>query len=126
MNIVILNSSDDPIYEQIKNQIKNAIINGNLNENELLPSIRQLAKMLKTSVITTTKAYSELEKEGFITSVPGKGFYVLKKNNKLIREQILREIEEKYLEILHLAKVLSIDKKELEEVLHNIGGENYE
>ncbi len=92
MKIVILNTAKIPIYEQIKEQIKAAIYSGELVEGEVLPSIRQLARDLKISVITTTRAYNDLEQEGFIVSVPGKGCFVMPKNSELIREQSLREM----------------------------------
>ncbi len=126
MNIVILNSSNDPIYIQIKNQIKNQIINNSLKAGEYLPSIRQLAAELKISVITTTKAYGELEKEGFIVSVVGKGFYVNAIDSGLIKEQIIRSIEERFMEVIDLAETTALNKNELLEIFDNIYGEKYE
>jgi GntR family transcriptional regulator len=93
MNIVISNSSILPIYEQIKKQVKDQILLGELTENEMLPSLRQLAKDLKISVLTTTRAYNELEHEGFITSRQGKGFFVMSSSSNLIREQLIKEVE---------------------------------
>lgn len=93
MHIVISNSSDLPIYAQIKEQIKEQILTGELAENETLPSLRQLAKDLKISVLTTTRAYNELEQEGFITSRQGKGFFVMSSGSNLIREQLIKEVE---------------------------------
>jgi len=93
MNIVISNSSILPIYEQIKKQVKDQILLGELTENEMLPSLRQLAKDLKISVPTTTRAYNELEHEGFITSRQGKGFFVMSSSSNLIREQLIKEVE---------------------------------
>jgi GntR family transcriptional regulator len=93
MNIIISNSSGQPIYEQIITQIKNLIISGELQEGDALPSMRLLAKELRISVITTKRAYEELEREGFIVSIPGKGSFVASQNVNLIREQHLREIE---------------------------------
>lgn len=93
MNIVISNSSDLPIYAQIKEQVKAQILSGELIEDEMLPSLRQLARDLKISVLTTTRAYNELEQEGFITSRQGKGFYVMSSSSDLIREQLIREVE---------------------------------
>ncbi|MEM5770256.1 MAG: GntR family transcriptional regulator, partial [Bacillota bacterium] len=90
MKIVVSNRSGVPIYEQIKSQIKEAIFSGELREDDLLPSIRQLAKDLKISVITTARAYSDLEQEGFIVTVQGKGCYVLPRNKELARENALR------------------------------------
>lgn len=93
MNIVISNSSSLPIYEQIKEQVKAQILSGELVENEMLPSLRQLARDLKISVLTTTRAYNELEQEGFITSRQGKGFFVMSSGSNLIREQLIKEVE---------------------------------
>lgn len=95
MHIVISNSSDLPIYAQIKEQVKEQILTGELAENETLPSLRQLAKDLKISVLTTTRAYNELEQEGFITSRQGKGFFVMSSGSNLIREQLIKEVEKK-------------------------------
>ncbi|WP_347280353.1 GntR family transcriptional regulator [uncultured Phocaeicola sp.] len=93
LHIVISNSSDLPIYAQIKEQVKEQILTGELAENETLPSLRQLAKDLKISVLTTTRAYNELEQEGFITSRQGKGFFVMSSGSNLIREQLIKEVE---------------------------------
>lgn len=93
MDIIISNSSGQPIYEQIMTQIKNLIISGELQEGYALPSMRLLAKELRISVITTKRAYDELEREGFIVSITGKGSFVAAKNVNLIREQQLAEIE---------------------------------
>ncbi|MBQ3378369.1 MAG: GntR family transcriptional regulator [Clostridia bacterium] len=93
MNIFIDNKSALPIYDQIYSQIKAAIINGSLKEDEALPSIRNLAKDLRISVITTKRAYDELEKEGFIYAVAAKGFFVAPKNVELLREENLKTIE---------------------------------
>ena len=94
MVIVIKNKSELPIYEQIKQQMKAQILDGTLAENELLPSIRQLARDLKISVITTTRVYNDLLDEGFITSITGKGYYVAPRNNELLRERMLFEMED--------------------------------
>ena len=93
MYIVLSNSSDLPIYEQIKEQVKTQILSGELSENEMLPSLRQLAKDLKISVLTTTRAYHELEEEGFITSRQGKGFFVMPRGSDLLREQLIKDVE---------------------------------
>ena len=93
MHIVISNSSDLPIYAQIKDQVKEQILSVELIEDEMLPSLRQLAKDLKISVLTTTRAYNELEQEGFITSRQGKGFFVMSSGSDLIREQLIRDVE---------------------------------
>lgn len=94
MKLLIRNTAGIPIYEQIKEQVKAAIYAGELCEGEALPSIRQLARDLKISVITTSRAYADLEQEGFLASVAGKGFFVLPQNSQLVREQALREMEE--------------------------------
>lgn len=94
MKIVIKNKSDLPIYEQIEEQIKAQILEGKAAENEQLPSIRQLARDLKISVITTTRVYNDLAEEGFIVSVAGKGYFVASRENDLLRERMLCEMEE--------------------------------
>ena len=104
MRIIISNSSPLPIYEQIKEQIKAQILTGVLAEDALLPSLRQLARDLKISVLTTTRAYNELEQEGFITSRQGKGFYVMPSGSALIREQLLREVELDLNNAIHAAQ----------------------
>lgn len=117
MNINISNSSGQPIYEQIVQQIKSLIILGKLNEGDPLPSMRLLAKELRISVITTKRAYEELEREGFIVSLTGKGSFVAEKNQEFIREAHLKKIEEKLEEILDDAKLCGIDLTELIEIL---------
>ena len=94
MKIIIKNRSEQPIYEQIEEQIKAQILDGSLGEEEQLPSIRQLAKDLKISVITTTRVYNDLAEEGFIVSVAGKGYFVAPRNNELLKERMLYEMEE--------------------------------
>ena len=93
MRLVISNGSGMPIYEQIKAQIKEAILSGELEEEEALPSLRTLARELKISVLTTTRAYTELEQEGFVKNVQGKGCYVMARGSALVREQLVREVE---------------------------------
>lgn len=107
MHIVISNTSDLPIYVQIKEQVKEQILSGELEEDEMLPSLRQLAKDLKISVLTTTRAYNELEEEGFITSRQGKGFFVMSSGSNLIREQLIQEVE----------KILTVQYWRLNELL---------
>lgn len=94
MKIIIKNKSDVPIYEQIEEQIRTQILEGKVTEDEQLPSIRQLARDLKISVITTTRVYNDLADEGFIISVAGKGYYVAPRHNELLRERMLCEMEE--------------------------------
>ncbi|NMB96024.1 MAG: GntR family transcriptional regulator [Clostridiaceae bacterium] len=117
MNIIISNSSDKPIYEQIAEQIKNLIINGELTEGELMPSIRSLAKELQISVITTKRAYEELERDGYIVSVQGKGSYVSAQNKELLKEARLRIIEEKLSEAVSAAQTINMSLAELVEIL---------
>lgn len=120
MNIHIKNSSDDPIYLQIKNQIKFAILNGELGADEPLPSIRVLAKELRVSVITTKRAYDELEKDGFIHSVQGKGSFVAPQNQELVRESLLRKIEDNLTAVLDYAKILGLSREDLISMLDNL------
>ena len=94
MKIIIKNKSELPIYEQIKQQMKAQILSGAVREDEQLPSIRQLARDLKISVITTTRAYNDLSEEGFIVSVAGKGYFVASRNNELLRERMLYDMED--------------------------------
>lgn len=117
MTILIDNKSGLPIYDQIYSQIKNQIINGTLKEDEPLPSIRNLAKDLRISVITTKRAYDELEKEGFIYTVPGKGCFVAKKNIELLREESLRKIEDHMACIKELSLSCSLTREDIEEML---------
>lgn len=117
MRIVISNSSQEPIYEQIARQIKNLILRGELKPGDPLPSIRNLAKELQISVITTKRAYEELEKEGFIEPVTGKGSFVSGANRELIREKRLRMLEEKLGEVVSESKALNISLAELKAML---------
>ena len=93
IGIAISNTAGVPIYEQIKDQLKAGIVSGALAEGELLPSIRVLARDLRVSVITTTRAYADLTAEGFVANVPGKGYYVMARDTELIREAMLRDVE---------------------------------
>ncbi len=113
MNIIISNSSSVPIYEQIKNQIINQIMSDELIEGDSIPSIRSLASDIKISVMTIKKAYDELEKEGYIKSVQGKGTFVAPKNTELVKEQANKEIEKHILEIIDIADRFNINKKEI-------------
>ena len=113
MNILIDNKSGAPIYDQIYSQIKSQIISGVLKENDVLPSIRGLAKDLRISFITTKRAYEELEREGFIYTIPGKGCFVALKNAELIREENLKKIEEHIEQIVQLAASCNLSKEEL-------------
>lgn len=116
MNIIISNSSGQPIYDQIVSQIKGFIISGELKEADPLPSMRLLAKELRISVITTKRAYEELEREGFIVSITGKGSFVAGKNLDLIKEQQLKEIESHMQSITELAKPSGLTLTELIEI----------
>lgn len=118
MNILIDNKSGTPIYDQIYSQIKDQIISGALKQDELLPSIRGLAKDLRISFITTKRAYEELEKEGFIYTLPAKGCYVAPKNVELLREENLKKIEEHIDEIVRLAASCNLSKQEIMEMIH--------
>lgn len=112
MNINISNSSIIPLYEQIQNQIKSEILNGNLKSGEGLPSIRSLAKELKVSIITTKRSYEELEKEGLIQTVVGKGTFVAVKNTERLKEMAMYEIESKLEEIIRQAKSVGVSLEE--------------
>lgn len=117
MRIIVSNSSNDPIYEQISSQIKSMIIKGGLEVGEGLPSIRGLAKDLQISVITTKRAYEELEKEGFIETIQGKGSFVAMQNKELMKEKKLKIIEEKLVEVVNESKLLGLNYSEIEEML---------
>lgn len=124
MNIFIDNKSGAPIYDQIYNQIKSQIISGELSENEMLPSIRGLAKDLKISFVTTKRAYDELEKDGFIYTIQAKGCYVAPKNVELLREENLRKIEEHIDEIVKLAATCNLTGDDIiEMVKYGLGEE---
>lgn len=118
MNILIDNKSGTPIYDQIYSQIKSQIISGALKQDELLPSIRGLAKDLRISFITTKRAYEELEREGFIYTFPAKGCYVAPKNIELLREENLKKIEEYIDEIVKLAVSCNLSKQEIIEMVN--------
>lgn len=113
MQILIDNKSGDPIYDQIYTQIKTQIISGELQEDEMLPSIRGLAKDLRISFITTKRAYEELEKDGFIYTLPGKGCYVAPKNVELLREENLKKIEDHIDQIAKLAATCNLSKQDI-------------
>ncbi len=117
MNIFIDNKSGEPIYNQIYTQIKNQILSGALREHEMLPSIRGLAKDLRISFITTKRAYEELEKEGFIYTLPAKGCYVAPKNLELLREENLKKIEAHIEEIVTLATSCELSTEDLLEMV---------
>ena len=116
MNLYIDNRSGSPIYDQIYTQIKNQIISGELEADQALPSIRNLAKDLRISVITTKRAYEELEREGFIYTLPAKGCFVAPKNVELLREETLKQIEAHMEEIGRLAATCQLTREELLEM----------
>lgn len=116
MDIIISNASNAPIYEQIVRQLKDAILAGELAEGEQLPSIRALANSLRISAITTKRAYADLEAQGFIETVQGKGSFVAAKNGELLREEQLKQIEQKLTEALALARQGGISDAELAEM----------
>ena len=123
MRIIIQNRLDQPIYDQIRSQIKNLILREELSEGEQLPSIRNLAKELQISVITTKRAYEELEREGFIETVAGKGSYVAAQDKELLREKKLQMIEERLQGAVIEGKQLGLTIEELYEILKILYGE---
>ncbi len=127
MRIIIQNTVKSPIYEQIKEQLKEAILSDELKEGDTLPSIRQLARDLQISVITTTRAYADLEQEGFIAIQQGKGCIVLPKNNDIVREQLLRKIEDSFNTAINAARIAKLSKEELQHLfLFTLEGNQYE
>ena len=120
MNIIISNSSGKPIYEQITAQIKAMVMNGALSPGDPLPSMRLLAKELRISVITTKRAYEELERDGFLENVPGKGCFVAAQNKELLRENQLRRVEEKLLEAIDEGRKGALSLEQLQEMLANL------
>ena len=123
MDIILSNSSGKPIYEQITDQVKEQIMTGALAAGDALPSMRLLAKELRISVITTKRAYEELERDGFITTVPGKGCFVAPRNLELVREETLRRMEEHLSRAVDTAKAGGISLAEMTETLNLLYGE---
>ena|SRR5690606_18423015 len=117
MQILISNQSKEPIYKQIYDQIKKQILTNELKAGEMLPSMRQLAKDLNISVITTKRAYEELENDGFIYSIVGKGSFVCEQNNEMILERKMKVIEEQLLSAIQNSKEVGIELEELKELL---------
>ena len=117
MDIIISNSTGEPIYEQIVSQIKAQIMSGELKEGDALPSMRALAQALRISVITTKRAYEELEREGFVYTVAGKGYFVAAKNTELLREENLRQIEEHIAAIMQLASSCGLEAEDIIEMI---------
>lgn len=124
MNIIISNTSKDPIYQQIIKQIKELVLKGELLEGDSLPSIRQLAKDLQISVITTKRAYEELENDGFIISVVGKGSFIASQNKELLKERRVKIIEDKLIEIIEESKLVNVTKEELIQLLLILYGDD--
>lgn len=120
VRIVLSYQSGVPIYEQIKEQIKASILSGELPENELLPSIRQLARDLKVSVMTTTRAYGDLEYEGFVQTIPGKGCYIKKIDSDIIRSQYLMETEAALVTAIRQGKTAGLTMTALHELLDEL------
>jgi len=116
VNIVISNKDDRPIYEQITSQMKNMILSGKLEEGSQLPSIRALAKDLRISVITTKRAYEELERDGFIITVAGKGSYVAENNSAVLKEEKMKQLEENVRRLIEEAYNSGISKEEVKEI----------
>jgi len=117
LNIVISNTSEKPLYEQIKEQIKSAILKGDLKNGELLPSIRNFSTDLKVSILTIRRVYDELEKEGFVSSQAGKGTFVLAGNEDLMEDTKRVLIEEKMIEMVNLSKSLGVSLQDLHDIL---------
>lgn len=126
MNIQINNSSNDPIYLQIKNQIKSQIISGDLQVGDKLPSIRFMAKELRISMITAKRAFDELEADGFIDSVQGKGNFVARQNKELIREEYLKKIEEKIQDIIEFSDIIGLSNSEIMQMIKSFLEGSYE
>ena len=117
MIIKLSNNSEKPIYEQITDQLKQAILTGTLFTGESLPSIRALAKELKISVMTTKRAYADLERDGFIVTIAGKGSYVSERNQDFLREELIRQIEMYFTKAVTIAKTANVPKEELHDLL---------
>lgn len=117
MKLIISNISGVPIYEQIKQQVKAAILSGELKENDALPSLRTLAKDLKISVLTVTRAYTELEQEGFVKNVQGRGCFVLGSGSELMKEQLICKVENSLTEAIKAAKIANLSNEELHHLL---------
>lgn len=118
MKMIISNKSSVPIYEQIKNSIINQIISGELESEDKIPSIRALANDIKISIMTIKKAYDELEREGYITQIQGKGTFVAQKNENLIKEKAQKDIESRLLEVVSLSKKHNIDIEEIIDLMN--------
>jgi len=122
LNILLTNTGNTPIYEQIFSQIRRQILSGDLSPGEALPSMRALAKDLRVSVITTKRAYEELERAGFLHTIPGKGCYVAQTGTQLLRERTLAQIEEHLTAALTLSAECGLSEAELIDLLHLLSG----
>ena len=120
LSVILSNTAGVPIYEQIAQQVRDAILTGQVEADEMLPSIRALARDLRVSVITTTRAYSDLVAEGFLANVPGKGYFVLPRDSELVREQVLREVEEHLDRAVERARLAQLSDEELHTMLQTI------
>ena len=120
LSVVLSNTAGVPIYEQIAQQVRDAILTGQVEADEMLPSIRALARDLRVSVITPTRAYSDLVAEGFLANVPGKGYFVLPRDSELVREQVLREVEEHLDRAVERARLAQLSDEELHTMLQTI------
>ena len=120
LSVVLSNTAGVPIYEQIAQQVRDAILTCQVEADEMLPSIRALARDLRVSVITTTRAYSDLVAEGFLANVPGKGYFVLPRDSELVREQVLREVEEHLDCAVERARLAQLSDEELHTMLQTI------
>ena len=120
LSVVLSNTAGVPIYEQIAQQVRDAILTGQVEADEMLPSIRALARDLRVSVITTTRAYSDLVAEGFLANVPGKGYFVLPRDSEVVREQVLREVEEHLDRAVERARLAQLSDEELHTMLQTI------
>ena len=118
MKLIISNISGIPIYEQIKQQVKSAIMSGDLQAGETLSSLRTLAKELKISVLTVTRAYTELEQEGFVKNIQGRGCFILGQGSELLQEQLICKIENNLLEAIRAARVANLSEEELHRLLN--------
>ena len=123
MNFIISNNSEIPIYEQIKREMKKAISQNELKESEALPSVRNLANDLRISVLTVKKAYDELEQEGYIKTVQGKGSFVISRNKELAKEEQIKQIEQHIDEIIKISKMTEISKQEILDLFEYLYGE---
>ena len=120
LSVVLSNTAGVPIYEQIAQQVRDAILTGQVEADEMLPSIRALARDLRVSVMTTTRASADLVAEGFLANVPGKGYFVLPRDSELVREQVLREVEEHLDRAVERARLAQLSDEELHTMLQTI------